>query len=59
MDISPNGRLYVVGGHDGALRVGNARTDSPEDVRLLKGHVGDILSCHSVSQSRFHPVDCY
>lgn len=45
MDVSPNGSLYVVGGHDGALRVGNVRTDAAEDIRLLKGHIGDILSC--------------
>lgn len=51
MDISPDGKLYVVGGHDGALRLGNVRTNAPEDIRLLKGHVGDILSCRFVSQS--------
>lgn len=45
MDVSLNGNLYVVGGHDGALRLGNVRTNAPEDIRLLKGHVGDILSC--------------
>lgn len=51
MDVSPNGHLYVVGGHDGALRIGNVRTNSAEDIRLLKGHVGDILSCQFVSMA--------
>ena len=58
MDVSPNNRLYVVGGKDGALRVGNVRTNAADDIRLLKGHVGDVLSCRFVSSERTTPGLC-
>lgn len=50
MDISPNDQLYVVGGQDGVLKVGNVRTNEIEQMKPLTGHLGDILSCRFVSR---------
>ncbi|KAL1920475.1 uncharacterized protein VTP21DRAFT_852 [Calcarisporiella thermophila] len=43
LDISPGGELFVVGGDNGNLKIGDTSTG---DIRReLRGHVGDITTC--------------
>ena len=51
MDISPDEKLYAVGGRDGRLEVSSVHASSSTQAAQpikLQGHVGDILSCRFV-----------